>query len=70
MRKDRISDPQGQWLEGNVIFGFRQMSLGMGEKEKSWSGDQEDEAIDNAGEIEHWDPEKCGRRRDMHVTKL
>jgi len=42
----------------------------MGEKEKSWSGDQEDEAIDNAGEIEHWDPEKCGRRRDMHVTKL
>jgi len=35
----------------------------MGEKEKSWSGDQEDEAIDNTGEIEHWDG-------DMHVTGL
>lgn len=49
---NRILDPQDRWVEGKLDMGFAKVP-GRGEKEKSWSGDQEDEDIDSAGEIEH-----------------
>jgi hypothetical protein len=49
---NRIEDPQGQWFEGKLNTGFAKVPW-TGEEEESRSGDQEDEDIDSAGEIEH-----------------
>ena len=44
--------------------------LGSGEKEKVRSGNQEEEHIYCAGQVEHYDAEKRGRRRYFGITKF
>ena len=54
-------------IPGAKFFGLA--NLGTGEKKKLRSDNQEQEDIDSTGEMEHRDREKCGRRRDVHVTE-
>ena len=44
--------------------------LGSGEKEEVRSGNQEEEYINCAGQVEHYDAEKRGRRRYVGMTNF
>src|SRR5712691_2476008 len=65
VRKDGISDPQGQWLEGKVIFGFRQSLSGWVKRRSPGLAIKKTRPLTlttpEIGEIEHWDPENSRR---------